>query len=103
LVARARTQAKVAAGIAADPGHGRSCVQPELRILLAEADRALARHQLLQADGREHSFIKGGRGGQIAHADRCVIDHASNILLGNRHLRDQVPAEAMPDVCVHQP
>ena len=52
-------------------------IQPQLGILLAEADAAGARHEPGVSQGGEQALVERAGGGEVAHGNRDVIDHVS--------------------------
>src|SRR5690349_4281402 len=73
---RAHAQADVRAVLWPQWLHVGPRVEPELGILLAEANGRAAHHEQLITDGAKHCLVKARRTRQITHRDRDVVDHA---------------------------
>ena len=74
-----RAQAHVHAGVGGDGRHLGAQVQPELGILLAEADRGRALDEPREAEWRQQALVEGGTRRQIADGHGDVVDHARSL------------------------
>ena len=72
---RAHPQRHMRPRIGRDERHRRTQIDPELRILLAEADGLRAILQPLVADRAQHGLIEARRPVEVAHADGDMVDH----------------------------
>src|ERR1700690_806162 len=58
-----------------DPRHARAQIDPELRIALAEADRARPRHQPRKPERGQDCLIEPRGSFEVADADGDMVDH----------------------------